>query len=325
LIEKACEHLYAAFEAKAPLLKENVLWLSGVYYSRIQSEIDQGDLPSSKLLLRTASLLENLVARNQEITLETELYYCELGKIYLLLERAEVAISLLEKLTHQYASNPSLSWKWATDVKLTLGECYAAQGKDEAALPLFDSVIKEKASLRTLSGATASLKSARIRIEKWLRQKLSSDDLGCLQALTQLKDLVLQKTLLSEPLHLEAALDYIDLQTRLDPKPREKRLALLLKTKEDFESANDLLSKDYHEARARNPRKDRIYQAYLRYLDAEIYSAQSALNENAGTQKELQAKAKDVLLHIIDEKAHPSILDRARKRLENAPTPEQQA
>ena len=66
-----------------------------------------------------------------------------------------------------------------------------------------------------------------------------------------MKDLTLQRRLESEPIHFEAALEYISL---LAPNDREKQLSLLEKIKKDFEGTDDILSKDYHQARLKFPR-----------------------------------------------------------------------
>ena len=132
--------------------------------------------------------------------------------------------------------------------------------------------------------------------------------------MTQLKDLVIQRSLTNEPLHLEAALDYIELQTKMETlgNPTEKKLALLIKTKSDFEETGDLLSKDYHNARAKLPQKNRIYEGYIQFFDAQIFVAQAILNQNFAEQKELQAKAKDLLLRIVEEQPHPALVSRAQ-------------
>ena len=326
LIEKAADHLFAAFEAKAPLQKENIFWLADLYYNQIQNDLDERLAPSSSLVLRAVSLLEHIVRPSGAIlqpSLSLEPHFCKLGRLYSHLDRKQEAVVLLEKLAAQYHADPTSEWKCEREIDLLLGECYAAGAMEEEALRLFDVVAKEKSTLRTRIGASASLQSARLRTSKWLQQRLRSEDATFSQILSQLKDLVLQRTLANEPLHLEAALDYIELQAQVNPRCPEKRIALLDKAKKDFESTGDLLSKDYHEARSRNPRKDKIFHAYMLCIEAEILVSQSNMNENGSKQKELQAKAKDLLLQIIDENAHPMIVERARKRLENAIISEQ--
>lgn len=317
---KTADHLFAAFENKASLQPDNILWLADRFYDRFQKDEEEGRAPSLTDAQKIVSLLEPLLPSGGDLKEETlflEPAFCKLGKVYPLLNRKKEAVVLLEKLAAQQKDLPSLAWKCETEASLLLAEIYASLGKEKDALRLFDTVAKEKSTLRTLFGASACLQSARLRLAQWAKHKLSPKDAQFLHLLSQLKDLALQKTLSNEPLHLEAALDYIDLQVRVDPHPLEKWLSLLIKTKEDFESTGDLLSKDYHQARERLPRKNQIYAGYMRLIDAEILAAKGALSQEIDIQKELQAKAKDLLLQIVDEKAHPALVARARKRLEN--------
>ena len=87
---------------------------------------------------------------------------------------------------------------------------------------------------------------------------------------------------------------------------RSKRLALLQKMKSDFESEEDLLSKDYHAARAGLPKQATIYNQYMRYLEANIYCE----------EKSLHTKAKEILLQLKDEVEEP-LLSRVESLLKN--------
>ena len=86
----------------------------------------------------------------------------------------------------------------------------------------------------------------------------------------------------------------------------------------DFESAADLLSRDYQEARKKLPEKDKLYQDYLCLFEADCYLCQAKLAQGADLQKELQAKAKDLLLQIKSECDQPTLLKRISSRLQNA-------
>ncbi len=56
----------------------------------------------------------------------------------------------------------------------------------------------------------------------------------------------------------------------------------------------------------------------MRFFDIEILMAKSDLSADIGVQKELQAKAKDLLLQIRSECDHPALLKRVAPRLQNA-------
>jgi tetratricopeptide (TPR) repeat protein len=213
-----------------------------------------------------------------------------LGKLYHLSNRNEEAVMLLEGITE------------LDEAALILGEIYARFGKTEEAQKLFAKVCQDSSSLKTYLGASACLQSIRL-------QKFNENPE---KVLSQYKNLILQKNISNEPLYLEAALDYVAIQTELHGRDQAKKLTLLQKIKRDFETHDDLLSNDYHAARQMMAEQDAIYRSYMDFLEAEMLMTQSRLESDG---KELQAKAKDILLKIVDEKAHPAIVERANQCL----------
>ena len=280
LIAKAAKHLFQAFQAQTPISTQNLLWLSERF-------IAEGNTSEA------TSVLEHIVQTSKEPSA-----MFALSKIYAQGNRFDQAASLLESL---------LSTSYTNESALLLGEVYVASGKTQEAQEIFAKICQEKSSLKTYSGASACLQNARLQI--------GSENPQVEQVLSQYKNLVLQKNLSNEPLYLEAALDYISLQTRNHENDQEKKLALLQKTKRDFENTEDLLSKDYHAARSQLAKQDAIYQSYMNFLEAEILNTQSFLEKDGEEQKELQARAKDLLLKIVEEKAHPALVDRANQCL----------
>ncbi len=279
--DKAAEHLYEAFMAKAELKLENLLWLADLHYQRLLE--DEGNFI---LAARTATLLEKCRkdAYFEPIT-------CKLARVYSLLGKIEEAITLIESLS-------SLS----PEAELILAENYIKKGILDRAEPLLDAILKQYGTGRTPIAAEAALVGARL--------KLSKPDPNFGEIATQLKNLVLQKNFEGEPLYLEAALEYVALAAQDNPA---KKITLLQKTKEDFEERGDLLSKDYHAAREKLPRKNLLYQGYMKLIDAEI-----ALNEakiHPHLQKDLRAKSKDLLLQIMKTPAASSLKERAQKLL----------
>ena len=315
LLEKASEHLYAAFEAKADIQPQNLLWLADTYYSQIPEDAVH---PPLSLVQRSISLLERALKgpkiQLKENNLMLEPAFCKLAKLYGLMGRFEEQVHLLELVTNQYAKAPTHGWVCIKEVQLLLAEGYVHTGKEDSAHTLFEQILNSCSSLRSGVAVSASLQSARLKLAQISRKQFAEKHQDILKIVTQLKDLVIQRSLTNEPLHLEAALDYIELQTKMETlgNPTEKKLALLIKTKSDFEETGDLLSKDYHNARAKLPQKNRIYEGYIQFFDAQIFVAQAILNQNFAEQKELQAKAKDLLLRIVEEQPHPALVSRAQ-------------
>jgi len=281
-IEQGAEHLYAAFQANVEIKTENLLWLADVYLSRLQEEED-----NFALAHRTALLLDKCKAALHD----SEPFLCKLAKVYSLLGRTDEEIALLQAL-------PSPS----PEAQLLLAESYARKGVVEKAVQMFDAIVSSSATLRTPVSASASLQGARL--------KLAGGNPDLAQIAIQLKSLVVQKNFEGEPFYLEAALDYVDIQSKAD---LAKRVALLQKTKADFERRDDLLSKDYHEARAKWPRKEKTYLGYLQLIEAEICAAQATLDTQ--NQKDLKAKSKELLLQIVNEQTATALVGRARMLL----------
>lgn len=282
-MDSASEHLYAAFQAGADIKDENLLWLADIYYNQILENESNFVLVS-----RAAAILEKLKCK---AALHSESLTCKLAKLYTILGRTNDAIALLEALPSRTAES-----------ELLLGESYAKKGKVAQAVEIFDSIVAHSSTVRSFSSASAALQAARLKIK--------NEKIDLTQIASQLKNLIVQKTLANEPLHLEAALEYVDLQAQTD---LAKRMALLNKTKWDFERTDDLLSKDYHEARVRYPQKDKIYQGYMRLIEAEILAAQAKLDPEH--EKDLQAKSKDLLLQIMNEPNTLALHERVRALL----------
>src|SRR5690606_9955219 len=99
-LEKGADHLYAAFQEKAPIQSSNLLWLADFYYHQW---VETAPSPSSLALAeRTALILEHEIPSElKEETLFLEPAICKLAKAYGILNRKEEQISLLERIAKQ--------------------------------------------------------------------------------------------------------------------------------------------------------------------------------------------------------------------------------
>jgi tetratricopeptide (TPR) repeat protein len=307
-IPLAAEHLYLASKSK-PLQFEHLHWLTEYYY------LESTRSKNYELCQRTTELFEQLLTQNHislqsldERHLSFESTFVKLAELAGWMNKETRQLEILEGLKRQREAHPNWAWEQEDLADLLLGECYEKIGREEEAFALFEKIHTRSRSIRSLAAASACLKSARIQIAKLAAQPSSSP----LKILTQLKNLVLQRTLINEPIHLEAALEYIDLQTRMEKNAVEKRLALLKKIKSDFEEGEDLLSRDYQQSRKRFPEQDRIYCAYMRLFEAEILLCQSVLTSDLT----LRAQAFSILEELLKVPCSSFLKKRVQRHLE---------
>lgn len=264
---------------QVPISLENQLWLAHTYAKELQYHD------------RALKILEDLlptpdkVSRFQDEALILAKLYEEAGSY-------TKALVLLENL-HTCVQKPEITYK--------LGSVLAHLGCYEKAHDLFNEIENHPDSKVALN---ARLENARIGLKIGQERE---------EVLKKLRTLWVQKSLDHEPLHLEAAMDYADLS------PKENLLEVLHTIKEHFISESDICSKDYHEERLANPEKDRIYQAYMRYLDARIGLAQADFDQKAGLNSDVKRKAAQALLVTLKEGKYamtPYLIEKASERLD---------
>lgn len=262
-LEKAREKLFSAFCKGAPLQKNNLFWLINEYSSLAKSawENHWSDVGEKErlLALKAKKVLDSL----QETDLSpSEILEKRIQKadIYGYLDLHKRKKELLEAWIEK---SPSMElWSRLADTYLELNEVKKALFAYEKAEKCPKASSFEKSSL-WVSKAKALLKHPDKNIPRE-------------EILSQLKTIYLQKNLLQEPLHLEAALLYTDFFVMgLKGKKRaEKKIELLQKIAEEFLSDDDVLSQEYQLNRAKFPEKDSVFLAYMDLFELEIFVSQ---------------------------------------------------
>lgn len=251
LTEKAAAHLYIGSQT-LPISLENQLWLAHTYAKEKMYH------PRALTILETILPTEAQQHRFQEEALL-------LATLYEEEERYSEAKNLLEKLL--VFENESIE----TRVHLHLATIYKSCNQISQAARLFQGL---ENCVDPAIAYPARLEQARIALSTGENIEI---------ALKKLKELWVRKSIATEPIHLEAALDYADYQAAFSSE--EEHLKVLEMIKEHFITQSDIWSKDYHEQRLAQPDKDLLYQAYMRYLDAKIYLAQSKRERNEAKEK----------------------------------------
>lgn len=270
---RAADHLLAVIEA-FPVSIENQLWLA----HHLTTCRDKRAIP----------LLERVLASKENVHRFTD-EAIVLARLYLRAhtpEKVEPLLSMLE-------------------------QCGAAQLVRAEALSEREKTADAEAILVRLEGSEkpsiaygAALQLARLRF--------AIEPQKSLQTLHELKQ---RKILASEPIHLEAALDHAELSASLMPpaKQLKQKLASLLEMRKEFTARGDIWSKDYHESRQLMPEKELVYQAYMRYLDAEI--AHLEAQQRKDPKKAEAARALFSSVAGGEYAVSKYIVERAQKRL----------
>jgi hypothetical protein len=301
-IDQAASHLYLAVEQGGAVQSDHLLWLADYYYGRYSTHRISAE--RGRKVLEELILKEGLdVTHLEETALSFLPALVKLAELEGALGNEDRQVSLLENLKRERDTHPDWAWTEESQMDYLLAEQYAKRDRKKEAILLFDRIVERHPTVRTFISAKAALQGARLRVQ-----------LGDKAVLAQLKTLILQKTLANEPIHLEAAIEYIDLQAELEDSGHatEKRLVLLQKTKAEFESSDDLLSQDYQNSRKTLVDKDRIYRAYLEFLEAEIFLCQGLLE---GSSEHLE-NAKKMFRKIAIDSPTAYLLDRVSRELE---------
>lgn len=273
----AARHLYTALEEKENLSSDRILWLANYHYEKAQEKIPEsfyGTVEDPNILQGIAMgimAFEAILGSDPAIdpnTMGLEQDYFKLSNLYAWRGQHEAQVVLLQNLHEQQRKNPSWKWTLPTRTLTALAEGYRSLGDKEKALQAYGEIVQSRGA------DTASLYRAKL---EWVRlhdyKGLTLDSPVTVELLKALKDLQIKKTVKYEPLHLEAALEYAQLRSALEPpeKQAEHYYFLIQRVKEDFTEKKDLISKEYHSERERSPGQNLIYQAYMLLIDANIF------------------------------------------------------
>jgi tetratricopeptide (TPR) repeat protein len=278
----AADHLYEAFALKETILRDNLIWASNYFLK------EQKDYKKSIYLLEGAIKLKDFSLTAKE--LEEELII--LSRLYLENKFTNEHINLLDKLEKEYLKYPDFNWKYVQEVRYELAKNYELQKQFDKAVMYYDEVFHHGPHLRGYLQAKSCLQSARIRLALINNENCKKNNPEIVKILYQLKDLTIQKSLENEPVHLEAAIEYIDLLCRIEnlSSISKKKLSLLEKMKQSFTSSDTIVDREYHDKRKSNEIKNQIFEDYMKLLDSEIILCKkdtSNLNEVLSSMKSL--------------------------------------
>lgn len=314
-LEVAAEHLYTAQKKGADIKQANKIWLADFFFTKAK-HLDAGQSHEQRLVYidRSMELFEKAFKTHsvQLMILDDDTvcyvpYILKLASLYEMKGDFSKKREILAQLYSQHVLNSQLKWIMVDQMLFELaGEYAKIPEKKKEALSLYKQVLDEASSLQGYVAAASCLCHARLKYDSLSdKENRKSPDLQVV--LSQLKDLSIQRVLENEPIHLEAAFDYIDVHCATIPSEKrlEKREELLINTVESFKNGQDVLTRDYQLKRGDFPEKDHIYSLYMDFFEAEILYCKSQLANKESRledEKYYEEEAKRLFLQLQNER-----------------------
>lgn len=319
--DKAAEHLFQAYFSGSTIQDANLAWLSGFYYAKVKKFSEENwqnklsSLPVMEEFAKRAIFL--LEKRKSAMLANNKMPIVELLKLKDLyelkddLDSEEKTIAALKNF-----NNETVPEEYKKEILFAEGK-FALKKRDNAkALQLFEEVIEKP--FKNYISIYSTLQCARIHFENVKNEPEIKTQPEFIAAVSCLKDLIIQRTFAYEPMHLEAALEYAEMISFAESgsEKEETRISILSKLVHDFESEEDILSKNYQNARKQMPEKENFFRAYLDLMDAEILVAKSRLTANKADATKYSQEATKILRILEKYPVTAYLYNRVQKNLE---------
>jgi tetratricopeptide (TPR) repeat protein len=323
-MESASEHLFTAFAKGKEISQANKRWLADYYFSSVEKYVSKypnnfiKNDPSTALnATRATSLWESLFRKSPSFTdsdnqsLEEDAL--NLASLYEWQHQFRQMTTLMENLAKAYKDHPQVEWQHQKQTEFFIAKGYLLSGEEERAVPKLEQLCQEERFV-DYSQAFSGLHLARIYAR---HVKGSKDQSKKDKALSLLVHLTLNRNFLNEPIHLEAAFDYVNMISKFntDKETASKRLELLAKQKSQFLKTDDIPSKDYHQMKEEHPEKSTLFSAYLDLFDLEMIMCELCIAVEEGNNEkalDLSHQAKKIISLWSDVPVHRDF----NKRLE---------
>ncbi len=306
---RSADHLFASGAWKDRSIKfENYIWLANYYYNQAVSGRDYD---------KAKELYINLI---ETISPQLEVEVLKFAHLLGLYNEKRDRIALLQQLERSQESQSDLPWKLKRRTTLELARAYEADGEAAQAIKLYTELAKPGERSTSIVTNTAQLHLAKLKYSQINPISRTSDNSDIIAILHDLKDLQIQKKLLAEPIHLEAALQYAEIRCNMAaPEEEAKNSHFFYKRMvDDFNNLEDPITQEYTILRQQHPEKNAIFNAYMQYAQAQMlkYEAQVLRTKNRGSKaKECQQKALETVNLLLQNKDNlqPYLLDRIKR------------
>jgi tetratricopeptide (TPR) repeat protein len=286
--DAAAEHLLEVYRSGGWDIKsENLLWLG----ERLHL---QGNRPLAAELYQkglSKGITELEPLDYEQGMLKYQQFHAESGQL-------EQARTILTQLIQHQKHHHQIPWKHHQRVQYELAQLEESMGDVESALKTYREMIGDDPFSNPSNYLMqAVLKEAKLQLALLPPEEKYEGSPQLLTILGALKDLQIAKRVSSEPLHIEAALDYATLRCSLLPlKEQASRMIFYLqRIQEDFLSDRSTIGARYQEDRRASPAQDRLISQYLQYISTEttrLQSDEAETNQDTPLATELRARAK---------------------------------
>ncbi|MBP9841428.1 MAG: hypothetical protein KBC64_03265 [Simkaniaceae bacterium] len=326
-VDLGAEHLFRAIQLGGqPVKVENQLWLADHYHTKVISYLNQHwshtphDSPEMETQMERSLLLYQGVLEKEgtlilfnesNISLEPELLkYAELqGKQ----GNLPYKLRLISHLIEEQSAHPDLKWSYKKHALFELAETYRISGEAEKAFETYNFIKNTSKQLPTTMGSVATYESAKIGFTLIDETARTETNPSVVNILNQFKELQIRRNIQSEPIHLEAALTYVEIRSSMLPSKDKitKQLFFLKRIKDEFSTTDDPIARDYHKARRSLPEKDALYSCYMKYIDSEMMRLEALEKKSNGQVAEMEELSQGALAlytEINQSKATPKEL-----------------
>ena len=329
LLEQAAKHLYKAYTLQSTLELSNQLWLANYFYEQADKAASSVDADSISHNEKSKELFKNAIFDNKDqIKLDTmdASLEREIVTYAKLLHRVREYTASIHLLQQCIEKNTELSHigKYHKEALLLLAQGYHILQDSEKALQTYKKIIELQPNELAIASDPivdeAYLQISRLEFAALSTTERLITNPEVLKILSYLKDLQIRKYVDTEPLHLEAAIEYADIRFAIakQEEKHEKYLFFLNRIKEDLLSQNDSLSISYHENLRKVPEKVLLYTSYLKFIDAEIFRmhANLELEQSHGLEsEEYYEKALALLTEIQRNNLTESLKNRVQQSI----------
>lgn len=324
LVEQAADHLFHSLEQGVK--NENRTWLANYYFNRYEHSASENQ---TFYLDRAISVLENVLGcRKNQFTLalssgklEAEAEAIKLSQLYSDASRFSDAIALLNELNREYEGSPDFNWNYRRLALFELGQNYEQIGDVPEAIRTYDSLIATATHAHSYFGIAARLKRAQLEYAQLPSKHKLAKSKELQSIYDSLKDLEIQRRLVTEPWHLEAALTYIDFKTSaaLEEERSGLQLQLITRMQRNFSSSDDQNVQNYLSSARQFPDQFLIYEQYMKFLDAEELRLQAVTKNKLEAKDEIK-EAELIYEELMKQPIHDLLKTRITQRIEELKT-----